>query len=223
MSNFKEYLSIFLVLIKNKNILRIIFFSFLFSVVLFGLVFFYFWNLAPSIKWMQFIIGSFYYDLLEMFWKFVIFSVLIFLIPIFFSITVSFFLDDLVEEVYFTISKKQNIAIQSLSYFSGIIVGVKIFLYSMLIFLFIIFLKLFVVSNNLAILIIQFLLSSYVIAKEYGELITYKLSIRNPNMLQNIKNGAICNILFCLPLINVIAPILTTIIITIRNVKQQSL
>ena len=93
----------------------------------------------------------------------------------------------------------------------------------MLIFLFIIFLKLFVVSNNLAILIIQFLLSSYVIAKEYGELITYKLSIRNPNMLQNIKNGAICNILFCLPLINVIAPILTTIIITIRNVKQQSL
>ena len=223
MSNFKEYLSIFLVLIKNKNILRIIFFSFLFSVVLFGLVFFYLWNLAPSIKWVQFIIGSFYYDLLEMFWKFVIFSVLIFLIPIFFSITVSFFLDDLVEEVYFTISKKQNIAIQSLSYFSGIIVGVKIFLYSMLIFLFIIFLKLFVVSNNLAILIIQFLLSSYVIAKEYGELITYKLSIRNPNMLQNIKNGAICNILFCLPLINVIAPILTTIIITIRNVKQQSL
>ena len=116
MSNFKEYLSIFLVLIKNKNILRIIFFSFLFSVVLFGLVFFYLWNLAPSIKWVQFIIGSFYYDLLEMFWKFVIFSVLIFLIPIFFSITVSFFLDDLVEEVYFTISKKQNIAIQSLSY-----------------------------------------------------------------------------------------------------------
>ncbi|MDC3024575.1 hypothetical protein OA264_03795, partial [Alphaproteobacteria bacterium] len=78
-------------------------------------------------------------------------------------------------------------------------------------------------SNNLAILIIQFLLSSYIIAKEYGELITYKLSIRNPNTLQNIKNGIICNILFCLPLINIIAPILTTTIITIRYVKQQSL
>ena len=184
MNNFKEYLFIFLVLVKNKNILKIIFFSFLFSVVLFSLVFFYVWDLAPSVKWMQFIIGSLYYDLLEIFWKFVIFSVLIFLIPIFFSITVSFFLDDIVEEVYFTISEKQNIEIKSLSYFSGIIVGIKIFIYSMVIFLFVIFLKLFVVSNNLAILIIQFLLSSYIIAKG---LVKYKTCVQSK---QAVNSGA---------------------------------
>ena len=81
----------------------------------------------------------------------------------------------------------------------------------------------FIISNNLLILSIQFLLSSYVIAKEYGELITYKLCIRNPNLVSNIKNGLLCNILFCLPIINIIAPVLTTVIITNKLIKERSL
>ena len=69
----------------------------------------------------------------------------------------------------------------------------------------------------------EFLLSSYIIAKEYGELITYKLSLRNPNLISNIKNGLICNVLFCMPVLNVVAPVLTTIIITNNYIKDKSL
>ena len=219
----KNSLLNFASLLKNRNILRIILLSFLFATLLVVFIFFYFWNLAPSLTWIQIILGSFYDKMLQMFWKFIIFSVLIFLIPPFFSIIVSFFLDDIVEEVYFSTSKNKNKKLKSLSYLSGIIVSIKILLYAVVIFLFIIFLKLFVISNTLVILSLQFLLSSYIIAKEYGELITYKLSVRNPTFMNNLKNGVLCNILFCFPVLNVIAPILTTIIITNKYIKDNSL
>ena len=223
MNNFKKTLLRYIRLLKNKKILKIIFLSFLFAILLVILIFFYFWSLAPSLTWIQIILGSFYDRVLEAFWKFIIFSILIFLIPPFFSIIVSFFLDNIVEEVYLVASKNKNKNLKSLSYLSGIIVSIKIFLYALIIFLLVVFLKLFFISNNLVILSIQFVLSSYIIAKEYGELITYKLCIRNPHFVNNIKNGLICNILFCLPVINIIAPVLTTVIITKKYIKDNSL
>ena len=223
MNNSKKSLLSYIRLLKNKKILKIIFLSFLFAILLVILIFFYFWSLAPSLTWIQIILGTFYNRILEVFWKFIIFSILIFLIPPFFSIIVSFFLDNIVEEVYFVASKNKNKSLKSLSYLSGIVVSIKIFLYALLIFLLIIFLKLFLFSNNLVILSIQFVLSSYIIAKEYGELITYKLCIRNPSFVNNIKNGLICNILFCVPVINIIAPILTTVVITNKYIKDNSL
>ena len=223
MNNFKKSLLSNIRLLKNKKILKIIFLSFLFAILLVILIFFYFWSLAPSLTWIQIILGTFYNRILEVFWKFIIFSILIFLIPPFFSIIVSFFLDNIVEEVYSVASKNKNKNLKSLSYLSGIVVSIKIFLYTLIIFLLIIFLKLFLFSNNLVILGIQFVLSSYIIAKEYGEMITYKLCIRNPSLFNNIKNGLICNILFCVPVINIIAPVLTTIIITNKYIKDNSL
>ena len=137
----------------------------MFAILLVILIFFYFWSLAPSLTWIQIILGTFYNRILEVFWKFIIFSILIFLIPPFFSIIVSFFLDNIVEEVYSVASKNKNKNLKSLSYLSGIVVSIKIFLYTLLIFLLIIFLKLFLFSNNLVILSLQFVLSSYIIAK----------------------------------------------------------
>jgi len=223
MNNSKKSLLSYIRLLKNKKILKIIFLSFLLAILLVILIFFYFWSLAPSLTWVQIILGTFYNRILEVFWKFIIFSILIFLIPPFFSIIVSFFLDNIVEEVYSVASKNKNKNLKSLSYLSGIVVSIKIFLYTLLIFLLIIFLKLFLFSNNLVILSLQFVLSSYIIAKEYGEMITYKLCIRNPSFVNNIKNGLICNILFCVPVINIIAPVLTTIIITNKYIKDNSL
>ena len=223
MNNSKKSLLSYIRLLKNKKILKIIFLSFLLAISLVILIFFYFWSLAPSLTWIQIILGTFYNRILEVFWKFIIFSILIFLIPPFFSIIVSFFLDNIVEEVYSVASKNKNKNLKSLSYLSGIVVSIKIFLYTLLIFLLIIFLKLFLFSNNLVILSLQFVLSSYIIAKEYGEMITYKLCIRNPSLFNNIKNGLICNILFCVPVINIIAPVLTTIIITNKYIKDNSL
>ena len=150
-------------------------------------------------------------------------SFLIFLIPPLFYIIVSFFLDSIVEAVYLTLSKKRTLKLKSLSYFSGIIVSIKILLYTSFIFLFVILLKIFFISNNYLILIIQFLLSSFMICKEYSNLICFKFSIRNPDLLSNIKNGAICNILFSIPIVGFVAPILTTIIITALHVKEKNL
>ena len=86
-----------------------------------------------------------------------------------------------------------------------------------------IFLKLFFISNNYTVLAIQFLLSSYIISKEYANLICYKLSIRNPSLLKNVKNGVVGNVFFSLPIINIIAPLLTAIIITTEYVKEKDL
>jgi hypothetical protein len=130
-------------------------------------------------------------------------------------------MDDIVEEVFFAVTNNDKKILKNLSFLSGIIVSIKILIYVFVIFLLIIFLKIFLISNNFLIHIVQFLLTSYIIAKEYGELITYKLSIRNPGFHTNLKNGIICNILFILPIINIIAPILTTIIITKKYLKEQ--
>ena len=221
MNNIKFYLRDYLSLLKNKNILKIVILSFIFATLLVVLIFFYLWNLAPTFSWLQFIMGSFYFDIIKVFWKFIIFSFLIFLIPPLFSIIVSFFMDDIVEEVFFAVTNNDKKILKNLSFLSGIIVSIKILMYVFVIFLLIIFLKIFLISNNFLIHIVQFLLTSYIIAKEYGELITYKLSIRNPGFQTNLKNGIICNILFILPIINIIAPILTTIIITKKYLKEQ--
>ncbi|MEC6996687.1 MAG: EI24 domain-containing protein [Pseudomonadota bacterium] len=223
MTYLKDKFNYYIPIFKNKRIIKIIIISFLLSFFLVALIFYYLWNLAPSFSWIHFIIGKFYYDLVGMFWQFIIFSFLIFLIPPLFSVVISFFLDDIIDETYLSLSKKKDLKLNNLSYLSGIYVGIKIFLYASMIFLFVIFLKLFFLSNSYLILLIQFLLSSYMICREYSNLICYKFSIRNPNFLINIKNGVICNILFGIPLIGIIAPVLTTIIISSSYIKDKNL
>lgn len=223
MSKLKKFFSEYFPVLKNRTILKIIILSFFLSFLLVGIIIYYLWNIAPSLTWIHIIIGNYYYDLVKVFWDFIIFSFLIFLIPPLFYIIVSFFLDSIVEAVYLTLSKKRTLKLKSLSYFSGIIVSIKIFLYTSFIFLFVILLKVFFISNNYLILIIQFLLSSFMICKEYSNLICFKFSIRNPDLLSNIKNGAICNILFSIPIVGFVAPILTTIIITALHVKEKNL
>ena len=78
MNNIKFYLKDYLSLLKNKNILKIVILSFIFATLLVVLIFFYLWNLAPTFSWLHFIMGSFYFDIIKVFWKFIIFSILIF-------------------------------------------------------------------------------------------------------------------------------------------------
>ena len=133
MHDLKIRLLNFLSIFKNKIILRIILLSFLISFFFGGIIFYYLWTLAPSFKWLYFILGSYYYDLVKIFWDFIIFSFLIFFIPPLFYLIISFFLDYIVEEVYYKFSKKQNLKIKTLSFMSGIFTSVKIFLYTCLI------------------------------------------------------------------------------------------
>ena len=223
MNDIKKIISYYLPILKNKSIIKILVLSFLSSLLLVSIILYYFWSLAPSLTWINFIFGSFYNDLVKAFWNFIIISLLIFLIPPLFSIIVSFFLDEIVEAVYLSLSINKSMKLESLSYFSGILVSIKILFYTTFIFLFVIFLNFFFISNNYLILIIQFLLSSFVICKEYSNLICFKLSIRNPSLISNIKNGIMCNMLFSIPVIVFIAPVLTTIIITAKNIKDKNL
>ena len=223
MNYLKNLFNFYIPIFRSKGIIKITIFSFLLSFFLVTLIFYYLWNLAPSFSWIHFIIGRFYYDLVNMFWQFIIFSFLIFLIPPLFSVVISFFLDDIIKETYLSISKKKDLKLKNLSYLSGIYVGMKIFLYAGIIFIFVIFLKVFFLSNSYLILMIQFLLSSYMICKEYSNLICYKFSIRNPSFFVNIKNGIICNALFSIPLIGIVAPVLTTIIISSSFIKAKNL
>ena len=223
MNLIKNTLKVYVPILRNKKIIRIILISFVISLFLVSLIFYFLWNLAPSFSWITFIIGKFYYELVSMFWRFVVFSFLIFLIPPLFSITISFFLDSIIDATYSCVSKNRSLELKSLSYLSGFIVSIKIFFYTGMIFFVVIFLKLFFISNNFTVLSIQFLLSSYIICKEYANLICYKLSIRNPSLLKNVKNGIIGNVFFSLPIINIIAPLITAIIITTEYVREKDL
>ena len=102
-------------------------------------------------------------------------------------------------------------------------VSLKIIFYVTLIFLLIVFLKFFYIKNAYIALTIQFLLSSIIISKEYSSLIYYKFSKRNPSTLTNIYNGILCNLLFYIPVINALAPVLTTIFITTKFIKEEKL
>ena len=223
MNNIKAYFAYYVPLLKSRTIITIIISSFIFSIIGVGVILYFLWNIAPSFNWISFLIGSYYFNLVKMFWNFIIFSVLIFLIPPLFSIILSFFLDKIVEEVYFLFSKKKTLKLKTLSHISGIIVGLKILIYTTFIFILIIVIKIFFISNNYINFIIQFLLTSYVICKEYSNLICFKFSMRNPGLLINIKNGIICNFLFSMPVIGLIAPILSTIIMTTAYIKRNDL
>ena len=107
------------------------------------------------------------------------------------------------------------------SHISGIITGIRILGLSTIIFLIIVLLKWTLISNIYIVLFIQLMSSGYILGKEYYEIVVLRIFSYNKISLFRKKNfvelniiGIICSLLFMVPVINLIAPVLSIIIMT---------
>lgn len=210
-------------LLVSKGVLSTTIISLVLSFLLVSIFVFSFWNLFPSISWARIILGSWYDSFMNMIWSFLISSLFFFLYPPTCTLVSGLFLDKIVEKVYLQINNKGSISFLNNSYFSGIMAGFKILIFSTFIFIFILLLKIFFISNIYVVLAIQFLATSYIIGKEYYEIVAIKLFPKNElktfkhnNFLSILSIGIISNLIFLIPILNLIAPIKITVLMTLK-------
>ena len=223
MKNFKNIITNTCKLLIHKNILSTTLFSLALSFLLVGILLLSFWNIFPSVNWPRIILGGWYDSFLHMVWSFLISSLFFFLYPPTCTLISGLFLDKIVEKSFTEINKGKNVYFFGSNYFGGIYAGLKILIYSALIFIMVIILKLFFISNILIVLMIQFFANSYIIGKEYYEIVAVKVLPKNEIYIVKRKYfldifliGILSNFIFLIPFLNLIAPIKITIIMTLR-------
>jgi CysZ protein len=216
-----EYKNIFIFSFKallHKSILKLSIISLLFSLIILTSILFSFWNAVPSLPWVKVIFWGVFDNLLNSLWFFVMSSLFIFLYPSLSTIVTGFFLE--------TISDKTNNLLgnnyeSKNSFLGGVIAGVRILGLSTIIFFIIIILKWFFISNFFIIIIFQLLAAGYIIGKEYYEIVALKIFSYDKVSLFRKKHfglltvfGIFCSLLFMIPILNLIAPNLSIIIMT---------
>ena len=202
----------------NKGILKLTIISLLLSLVILSSMLFAFWNAFPSVQWIKILFWGVFDDLLNTIWIFIISSLFIFLYPPLSTIVSGFYLD--------LISHKTNILLgneleDTSSYMSGVISGIRILGLSTLVFLLILLIKVTIISNMFVLLLIQLLASGYILGKEYYEIVALKVFSYSKIPLFRKKHffvlsvfGFLSSLLFMIPLINLIAPILSIVAMT---------
>ena len=216
-----EYKNIFLFSFKallHKSVLKVSIISFLFSLILLTSILYAFWNTIPSLPWIKVIFWGAFNSLLNSIWIFIISSLFIFLYPSLSTIVSGFFLE--------TISDKTNNLLGNnykgnTTHIGGIIAGIRILGLSTIIFFIIVLLKWWFISNFFIIIIFQLIASGYIIGKEYYEIVALKIFSYEKVSLFRKKNfgaltvfGILCSLLFMIPILNLIAPNLSIIIMT---------
>ena len=202
----------------HKSILKLSVISLLLSFVILSCVLFAFWNAFPSIQWIKVIFWGVFDDILNSIWIFIISTLFILLYPPLSTIISGFYLDPISHKTNLLLGNKYK---DNSSHISGIIAGIRILGLSTLIFILILLLKWTLISNIYLVIFLQFLASGFIIGKEYYEIVALqifkyeKVSLfRKKNFLTLNIIGCFCSLLFMIPFLNLIAPILSIIIIT---------
>ena len=202
----------------NRNILRCTSISLLLSLIILSLIIFAFWNSFPSIHWIKLIFWGIFDDILNSIWIFIISTLFILIYPPLSTIVSGFYLDTICNKVNYLL---KNNCDNNSSYLTGVISGIRILGLSTIIFFLILFLKWSFISNIYIVLCLQLLASGYVIGKEYYEIVALNMFAYDKISLFRKKNffslniaGIFCSFLFMIPILNLIAPVLSIIIIT---------
>ena len=216
-----EYIETIIFSIKallHKSILKLSIISLLLSFIILSCVLFAFWNAFPSIQWIKIIFWGVFDDLLNSIWVFIISTLFILLYPPLSTIISGFYLDPISHKVNLILGNKYK---DNSSHISGIIAGIRILGLSTLSFILILLLKWLLISNIYLVIFIQFLASGYIIGKEYYEIVALKIFTYEKISLFRKRNFFVLNIagcisafLFIVPILNLIAPMLTIIIMT---------
>ena len=202
----------------HKSILKLTIISLLLSLIILSSVLYAFWNAFPSIQWIKVIFWGVFDNLLNSIWIFIISTLFILLYPPLSTIISGFYLDSISHKVNLLLGNKY---IDNSSHFIGIIAGIRILGISILIFFLILLLKWTIISNIYFALFIQLLASGYILGKEYYEIVALKIFSYDKISLFRKKNfivlniiGIFCSLLFLIPILNLVAPILSIIIMT---------
>ena len=210
-------------LLFSKKILYTTIFSFLLSTILLGILISCFWNFLPTLNWAKALFFGLYNYLFNQFWIFIISSTFIYLFPPVSTIISGFFLERVVDYVNIGLGSNKEFKLDGDGFLGGIIVGVRILGYSTIIFILILIFKWFVFSSIFFSILIQFIASSFIIGKEYYEIVALKYfdvvdskRFKRRNFINIYIIGMCCNLIFLIPILNLIAPILCTIMMTLR-------
>ena len=217
-SDYKKIILFSFKSLLNKNILKLTLVSLFLSFIILSILLYSFWNAFPSIAWIKVIFWGFFDDILNSIWFFLISTLFILLYPPLSTIVSGFYLDPVSHKVNLILGNKYE---ENSSHISGVIAGIRILGLSSIFFILILLLKWLLISNIYFVIFIQFLASGYIIGKEFYEIVALrifsyeKISLfRKKNFLVLNIMGILCSLLFLIPLINLIAPILSTILMT---------
>ena len=217
-SDYKKIILFSFKSLLNKNILKLTLVSLFLSFIILSILLYSFWNAFPSIAWIKVIFWGFFDDILNSIWFFLISTLFILLYPPLSTIVSGFYLDPVSHKVNLILGNKYE---ENSSHISGVIAGIRILGLSSIFFILILLLKWLLISNIYLVIFIQFLASGYIIGKEFYEIVALrifsyeKISLfRKKNFLVLNIMGILCSLLFLIPLINLIAPILSTILMT---------
>ncbi len=217
-TSYKNIILFSLKAMLHKSILKLTIISLLLSGIILSSVLYTFWNAFPSIQWVKLVFWGVFDNILNSIWIFIVSTLFILLYPPLSTIISGFYLD--------SISHKTNVLLgndheDNSSHMSGIITGIRILGLSIIIFFFILFIKWTLISNIYFVILIQLLASGYIIGKEYYEIVALRVFSYEKIPLFRKKNfftlniiGVFCALLFMIPLINLIAPILSIILMT---------
>ena len=215
---YKEIIFFSVKALLHKSILRLSIISLLLSFVILSCVLFAFWNAFPSIQWIKVIFWGVFDDILNTIWIFIISTLFILLYPPLSTIISGFYLDPISHKTNLLLGNKYK---DNSSHISGIIAGIRILGLSTLIFILILLFKWIFILNIYLVIFLQFLASGFIIGKEYYEIVALKIFPYDKISLFRKKNflilnvvGCLCSLLFMIPFLNLIAPILSIIIIT---------
>ncbi len=203
----------------HKSILKISIVSLLFSLIILITILYTFWSAFPSLPWIKFLFWGDLDNLLNSVWMFIISSLFIFLYPSLSTLVSGFFLESISDK---TNKLLGNTYENATTHLGGIIAGIRILGLSMLAFFIVILFKWTIVSNFFIVLVFQLLITGYILGKEYYEIVALKNFSYEKVRLFRKKNfsiltifGMLCSLLFMIPILNLIAPNLTIIIMTI--------
>jgi CysZ protein len=215
---YKEIIIFSINALFHKSILKLSIISLLLSFVILAGILFAFWNAFPSIQWIKVIFWGVFDDLLNSIWIFIISTLFILLYPPLSTIISGFYLDPISHKVNLLLGNKYK---DNSSHISGIIAGIRILGLSTIVFILILLLKWTFISNIYLVISLQFLASGFIIGKEYYEIVALKIFTYEKISLFRKKNfltlniiGCFCSLLFMVPFLNLIAPILSIIIIS---------
>ena len=217
-SDYKKIILFSFKSLLNKNILKLTLVSLFLSFIILSILLYSFWNAFPSIAWIKVIFWGFFDDILNSIWFFLISTLFILLYPPLSTIVSGFYLDPVSHKVNLILGNKYE---ENSSHISGVIAGIRILGLSSIFFILILLLKWLLISNIYLVIFIQFLASGYIIGKEFYEIVALRIFsyekvslFRKKNFLVLNVMGIFCSLLFLIPLINLIAPILSTILMT---------
>ena len=217
-SDYKKIILFSFKSLLNKNILKLTLVSLFLSFIILSILLYSFWNAFPSIAWIKVVFWGFFDDILNSIWLFLISTLFILLYPPLSTIVSGFYLDPVSHKVNLILGNKYE---ENSSHISGVIAGIRILGLSSIFFILILLLKWLLISNIYLVIFIQFLASGYIIGKEFYEIVALrifsyeKISLfRKKIFLVLNVMGILCSLLFLIPLINLIAPILSTILMT---------